>query len=194
MSSADFGELVLVLGDLHIPHRSVAIPEKFKRMLVPNKMHHVICTGNLISKDQYDELRNLAPPSGLHVVRGDFDDNGERFPEHKVITVGEFKIGILHGHKVVPWGDLSALSMVQRQLDVDILITGHTHKCSINKYEGKWFINPGSITGAYSTVSPDAHPSFMLLAIKGSKVVAFTYELKNGEENNIDITKQDLTK
>jgi hypothetical protein len=28
---ANFGELVLVLGDLHIPERSNAIPEKFKR-------------------------------------------------------------------------------------------------------------------------------------------------------------------
>jgi hypothetical protein len=28
---ASFGELVLVLGDLHIPQRANAIPEKFKR-------------------------------------------------------------------------------------------------------------------------------------------------------------------
>jgi vacuolar protein sorting-associated protein 29 len=54
---AEFGELVLVLGDLHIPHRAATIPERFKRMLVPNKMQHVICTGNLVSKEQYDELR-----------------------------------------------------------------------------------------------------------------------------------------
>ena len=35
---SDFGELVLVVGDFHIPHRAAAIPEKFQRMLVPNKM------------------------------------------------------------------------------------------------------------------------------------------------------------
>jgi vacuolar protein sorting-associated protein 29 len=34
--SADFGELVLVLGDLNIPHRATDIPEKFKKMLVRN--------------------------------------------------------------------------------------------------------------------------------------------------------------
>jgi putative phosphoesterase len=38
---------------------------------------------------------------------------------------------------------------MQRQLDVDILISGHTHKNEVNEYEGKWFINPGSVTGAY---------------------------------------------
>lgn len=35
---SDFGELALVVGDFHIPHRAVGIPEKFQRMLVPNKM------------------------------------------------------------------------------------------------------------------------------------------------------------
>ena len=33
--------------------------------------------------------------------------------------------------QVVPWGDKEALSVLQRQLDVDILITGHTHKFKV---------------------------------------------------------------
>lgn len=57
--AGDFGELVLVIGDLHIPHRAAFIPEKFKKMLVPNKMQHVLCTGNLVTKEQYDELRRF---------------------------------------------------------------------------------------------------------------------------------------
>jgi len=31
---ANFGDLVLVLGDLHIPERANAIPEKFKRLVI----------------------------------------------------------------------------------------------------------------------------------------------------------------
>lgn len=50
------------------------------------------------------------------------------YPEQKVVTVGNFKIGLTHGHQVVPWGDIESLALVQRQLDVDILITGHTHR------------------------------------------------------------------
>jgi vacuolar protein sorting-associated protein 29 len=57
--SSDFGELVLVLGDFHIPHRAASVPEKFQRMLVPNKMQHILCTGNLVTKEQYDELRGF---------------------------------------------------------------------------------------------------------------------------------------
>jgi hypothetical protein len=43
------------------------------------------------------------------------------YPEQKVVTVGQFRIGLCHGHQVVPWGDTESLAMVQRQLDVDIL-------------------------------------------------------------------------
>ena len=33
--------------------------------------------------------------------------------------------------QVVPWGEKESLAMLQRQLDVDVLITGHTHKCKV---------------------------------------------------------------
>lgn len=58
--ATDFGELALVVGDYHIPHRAAEIPEKFRKMLVPNKMQHVLCTGNLVTKEQHDELRGYA--------------------------------------------------------------------------------------------------------------------------------------
>jgi vacuolar protein sorting-associated protein 29 len=63
----------------------------------------------LCSKDVYDYLKTLA--SDVHVVRGDFDDNTQ-YPEQKVVTVGQFKIGLTHGHQVVPWGDIESLSLV----------------------------------------------------------------------------------
>lgn len=31
---ADMGDLVLVLGDMHIPHRAAVIPKQLKKMLV----------------------------------------------------------------------------------------------------------------------------------------------------------------
>lgn len=29
-----------------------------------------------------------------------------------MVTVGNFKIGLTHGHQVVPWGDLESLAVV----------------------------------------------------------------------------------
>lgn len=40
-----------------------------------------------------------------------------------------------------------------RQLDVDVLVTGHTHKYESFEQNGKFFINPGSATGAYSPLT-----------------------------------------
>ena len=62
----------------------------------------------------------------MHCVRGEFDDFSN-FPETKVVTIGNIKIGLIHGHQITPWGDLEALAMVQRRLDCDVLIHGHTH-------------------------------------------------------------------
>ena len=75
------------------------------------------------------------------------------FPEQKVISIGQFQFGMMHGHQIVPWGDINAISAVQRKLNVDMMITGHTHECSIEEMDGKWIINPGSITGAFNNLS-----------------------------------------
>lgn len=136
-----FGELVLVLGDLHIPQRASRIPAPFKRMLVPNKMAHVICTGNL-SAEQYEELRGLAP--NVHVVAGDFDDEscGVTFPETRVVQVGGFRIGVIHGHQILPWSNKESIERMRRRLNVDILVTGHSHQNEVHVEDGAYHINP----------------------------------------------------
>lgn len=49
----------------------------------------------------------------------------------QVLQIADFKVGVCHGHQVVPWGDKEALAILQRQLGVDILITGHTHEFKV---------------------------------------------------------------
>ena len=144
--SANFGELVLLLGDHHIPSRSVSIPEPFQRMLVPNKMQHVICTGNIGSAEEYDRLKELVGSSNsVHCVAGEYDfingvgesAAGGAFPETKVIKLGQFRVGIIGGHQVVPHGDLSSLAMVRRRLNVDLLVCGWKRKEGVVEYEGE---------------------------------------------------------
>ncbi|CAG9770737.1 unnamed protein product [Ceutorhynchus assimilis] len=166
--------LVLVLGDLHIPHRCSSLPAKFKKLLVPGRIQHILCTGNLCTKESYDYLKTLAVD--VHVVRGDFDDN-LNYPEQKVVTVGQFRIGLSHGHQVVPWGDPEALALIQRQLDVDILISGHTHKFEAYEHENKFYINPGSATGSYNALDSTITPSFVLMDIQNTTVVTYVYQL-----------------
>lgn len=187
----DFGELVLVLGDLHLPHRAESLPEQFKDLLVPGKMQHVLCTGNVCSRTAEDYLRTLA--TSVHIVRGDMDviSGITDLPDHKIVRVGEFTIGLIHGHNAIPWGDPDALALVQRELDCDILVTGHTHKNEVFEIEKRYIINPGSATGAFSTLTENVVPSFVLMAIKGTKVVTYVYELKDGE---VVVSKSEFVK
>jgi len=188
---ASFGELVLVFGDLHIPERANAIPEKFKRMLVPNKMQHVICTGN-IAREQFNELCALAP--NVHVVRGDFDnDETLSFPEVQIVQVGEFRIGLIHGHQLLPSASSQdAKSRMRRKLNVDILVSGHTHQNEVVLEDGYYHINPGSITGAYSAITPGVTPSFILLAVQDTKLVCYVYEMS--KEGEVEVSKTEFTK
>lgn len=71
-------------------------------------------------------------------------------PPSQVVAHGPLRIGLIHGHQVVPLGDTEALSAVARKLDVDVLISGSTHKFKAFEFEGRFFLNPGSATGAFT--------------------------------------------
>jgi len=180
--------LVLVLGDLHVPHRTTDLPAKFKALLVPGKIQHIICTGNLGTKEMADYLKSLA--SDLNIVRGDFDEHSN-YEEEKTVTIGQFKIGICHGHQIVPWGDKEALAMKQRQMDCDILVSGHTHKFEAVRHEGKLLLNPGSATGAFSSLQAQVTPSFCLMDLQSNKLVCYVYELRGGDVkvNKVEYSK-----
>ncbi|EGD75776.1 vacuolar protein sorting-associated protein 29 [Salpingoeca rosetta] len=168
---------VLVIGDFHIPHRASSIPKAFTDKLVPGKIQHILCTGNLVTRDTFDYLKTLA--SDVHVVAGDFDE--DTYPEEKTVRIGDFKIGLCHGHKVVPWGDHQSLSTVRRQMNVDVLISGHTHAFESFEEDGHLFLNPGSATGAYSATQTQVTPSFALMDIQGPKIKIFVYKLVGSE-------------
>ena len=175
---------ILVLGDIHIPTRAHQVPEKIKEVLLKSKdiIQTIISTGNICGRESYDFIRTLS--NDVQSVKGDLDGGiganfSASYPETKVITVEGVKIGVCHGHQVVPWGDHDSLQALQRKLDCDVLITGHTHIAEIFKSENnKLFINPGSLTGVYSPISPVSVPSFALLEIKGDgKITCFFYKL-----------------
>ncbi|KAI8579325.1 hypothetical protein K450DRAFT_242695 [Umbelopsis ramanniana AG] len=169
--------LVLVIGDLHIPNRVHDLSPKFKKLLVPGKIQQVISTGNICDKETFDYIRSISSGE-VHIVKGDFDTNPS-FPQSKVITHGPFRVGVIHGHQIVPWGDKEALNITARQMEVDVLLSGHTHQFDAYESEGRYFINPGSATGAYSGLpgSADAVPSFVLMDIQGSTLFIYVYRL-----------------
>jgi vacuolar protein sorting-associated protein 29 len=126
--------LILVVGDLHIPHRKLSLPEQFLQLLKSGKVHKIFVTGNLCTPDQYSWLKSLCPDVNcVVVVGGDLDDKVQDPKETVVQTVVAFKI-VRHpnGHQTLPlWGDPERRGSVGRELGVDILISGQTHVSSV---------------------------------------------------------------
>ena len=76
------------------------------------------------------------------------------FPNSLILHHPPLRIGVLHGHQIVPAGDVDSLCSVARAMDVDLLVTGHTHRFDAFEKEGRFFVNPGSATGAWCSVWP----------------------------------------
>ena len=86
--------LVLVLGDMHIPERKSAIPSKFRDILVPGKIQHILCTGNITGRETLDFLRNLA--GDVHVVRGQCDSTKAQTRRGRHFFEGTFYFSIFN--------------------------------------------------------------------------------------------------
>ena len=199
--------LVLCIGDLHIPHRVADLPAKFKSLLVPGKIQHVLCTGDLCVREAHDYLRALAPD--VHVVRGQFDEprpsrgggshqQQQQPADAKTVRVGDFTIGLIHGHQVTPWGDADALAARKRELGADVLVCGTVRRVGARALDdGGLLVTPGSATGAFGGPEPptrgddggggdgDANPSFVLMDVDGGRITAYVYELV-GDEVRVD--------
>jgi vacuolar protein sorting-associated protein 29 len=182
----DFGELVLIIGDYHVPYRKSEVPAVFRELLNTDKIKTVLCTGNIGGDEVANSLKQLA--SNVHIVRGDYDTavTSIDLPDMITTTVGQFRIGLVHGHQILPAGDHAAIAAMQRKLDVDILVAGNTHKNEIFQSCGRFFLNPGSVTGAQNDlICPELNPvpSFMLMAVQGPSAVVYVYELVDGKAN-----------
>lgn len=127
----------------------------------------------------------------FHIVKGDFDQDDA--PEKKMIQIGDFNIGLIHGHQVLPWGDLESLGMVQRSLGCDILISGHTHKTNVVVKDNILYINPGSFSGAFSPLIEDTIPSFVLMVLTGDEAIVYLYTLSD-RSKKFEVNKYDYKK
>ena len=182
-------ELVLVVGDMFVPQRAPDIDPQFKAILIPNKLQHVLSLGNIGSRESYDWLRSLS--NDFHGVKGDYDTGD--MPEKKLVTIGEFKIGMIHGHQVLPLGDVESLSGIARELYCDIFISGNTHQIGVQVLDNKLFINPGSISGAFSNIVADPSPSFILMVLTGTEAIIYLYVL-NDRTQKFEVSKVEYRK
>lgn len=198
MATTSKTEMILIMGDVHIPNRIDQIPEEIKKALINNKhkLTRIICTGNFGNMETYNWFKSLLPKGceyNFHCVKNDFQETKLSFPETTCIVSNEFKVGVINGYQIVPWGDLTALSSNLKKLECDILVSGFTHVKGVYHFEGKWYINPGTITGAFSPLNNNPVPSFMILITIEDTAILHLYEL-NQSTKVLDVSKIEISK
>ena len=131
--------LIGLISDTHIPDRAKVLPQKVLDAF--NDVDLILHAGDLTSPRVIEELESLAP---VMAVQGNMDRvNGIDLPRAKVIEAEGLKIGIVHG-EVYPRADSDQLLYLAKELNVDILVSGHSHQPKIEQEEGILLLNPGS--------------------------------------------------
>jgi vacuolar protein sorting-associated protein 29 len=163
--------LVLFIGDFFIPSRSIDLPLQFKKLLVPNKISMIYCTGNLSPQT----LTYLSTISQLVTTRGSTDANYR--DQHK-FTLKGFEIGI---YNELLMDDVLLKEQIARKMDVDILVTGGTMKFEAYERNKRFYISPGSCTGAFNLQVEDTIPSFVLMDVNQNSFSLYVYKLINDQ-------------
>ena len=152
--------LIGLISDTHIPDRARELPKNVISSF--ENVDLILHAGDLTSTKVIDELEKIAPTIA---IKGNMDRAaGIMLPNAKVIEAEGLKIGIAHG-EVYPRADTQQLLYLAKQLDADILVTGHSHQPKIEQIDGVLLLNPGS-----PVVPRLADRTVMLLEINNKEV------------------------
>lgn len=144
-------------------HRLTLARPQFKKLLAPGKISQTLCLGNLTDKSTYEYLRTITPD--LKIVKGRYDVEATSLPLTQVVSHGSLRVGFLEGFTLVS-GEPDLLLAEANRLDVDVLCWGGTHRFDAFEYMDKFFVNPGSATGAFNGADADVVPSFCLMDVR----------------------------
>ena len=112
--------LIGLISDTHIPDRAKEIPQKVIDAF--KDVDLILHAGDLTSMEVIEELEKIAP---VMAIQGNMDRvNGIDLPKARVIKAEDLRIGLVHG-EVYPRADTQQLLYLARQLDADILVSGH---------------------------------------------------------------------
>lgn len=181
--------MISVLSDSHVPNRSPGIAEEFMEKLEAADI--AVHCGDFATEEVYEDLNNQS--DRLIAVKGncDFFDlpNSETF-KHRGI-----EFGVYHGTGITPRGDRETLvDIAKNKLEVDILLTGHTHQQEAYKKDDVIVLNPGTSTGVGGGSYHGGDPQMMTLEIEEGQLMIKKHTLDDQltiktEEETFEVPK-----
>ena len=123
----------------------------------------ILHAGDIGKQEVLDTLQQIAP---VVAVRGNNDKGewAESIPEWEVVEIGNVSIYMLHDVKEI---DISPAGSFQ------VVVSGHSHKPSVEERRGVLYVNPGSVGPRRFTLPV----SLAHLRVNGKKVEANIVEL-----------------
>ncbi|QGA80541.1 YfcE family phosphodiesterase [Candidatus Nanohalobium constans] len=165
--------MIAVVSDSHVPTRAEKIPEPVREKMKGSDL--IIHSGDFAEQEVYNGIEEYGE---LIAVKGncDFFD----LPNSKAFERDGVKFGAYHGTGINPRGDHDTLQKIAvEDLEVDILITGHTHHEELTELENCIILNPGSCTGVGGGSSRETNPT--MIEIDEEDMKAKLLELEDDE-------------
>ncbi|MBS4021657.1 MAG: metallophosphoesterase [Dethiobacter sp.] len=143
-----------VISDTHIPNRTRLLPPALFKILADVDL--ILHAGDITDEDVLAELSAMAP---VEAVAGNMDSYllSTRLGRRKIINVGNFNIGLVHGdlgdgydRAKTPQRALTAF----RGQKMDCIIFGHSHVAYNKMVDDVLLFNPGSPTDPRRSTRP----------------------------------------
>ena len=101
---------------------------------------HVVHAGDFTTEAVYDAID--AEAATLTAVAGNNERQPlrERLPAEATVEWADYRILVVHGHEHTD----TALGLLARQEDADIVVGGHSHRPELADLDGRLLVNPGS--------------------------------------------------
>lgn len=106
----------------------------------------IVHAGDFESDDAYYAFQHTGKLKAVHGNR-DSEVVQKALPEKLVFEEHGIKFGVVH-EAGISLNDNTARWYILQEMEVDVLIYGHIHTPSIDEYDGKFLICPGSPTKA----------------------------------------------
>jgi len=129
-----------IISDTHVPGASSSMPNSVFEVF--KDVDLILHAGDIVDQSVLDELRAIAP---VEAVAGNMDgpDLQNRLPRKKILTIGKFTVGLIHGKFRIA----EQKEMIRKEFDdVDLIVYGHSHMPFWGKVGDTLFLNPGSPT------------------------------------------------
>jgi len=152
--------LVGVIADTHIPQRLKSLPPGIAQAF--DGVSLILHAGDISTLRVLEELNHIAP---VLAVIGNADPPWWNLPHRRVLQVEGHRIGLTHGHsgwRHYLWDKIRNqwsgfeqsryLRYASEAFDqVDVIVTGHTHRPYLTYVNGVLLFNPGPVAPDYYT-------------------------------------------